>query len=185
MTHTSMWEDVKCLRAEQWATFLCSCLNACILGLNACALRLTKTLVCGTWSTCDHGLNHKYMCMWWSTGVGDKTAFIFIEGGEGNPKRLSNLRGESQRPINQPVMKVSFPTGRRQKENCAGPRACSTTLHPLPAPAGIFMGREEDSVVWEEEKLNSIFQLQLAAYGPRCFYLAMQIKQMTPCQSVS
>lgn len=48
---------------------------------------------------------------------------LFLKKGEKNPKRLSNLRGESQQPINQPVMKVSFPTGRRQKANCAGSRA--------------------------------------------------------------
>ena len=111
----------------------------------------TEAVLCAR--TCDHCLNHP--CLSISTGVVQqhKNSIYFYRGGEENPKRLSNLWGESQRPINQPVMKVSFPTGGRQKANCAGPRAHTTTaLHPLPAPAGIFMSVEEETAFAREEE---------------------------------
>lgn len=87
-------------------------------------------------------------------GLGDvqkhKNSIFIYRAGEENSKRLSNLWGESQRPINQPVMKVSFPTGRRQKANCAGLRG----PHPFPAPAGIFMSREEETAFQERKSLE-------------------------------
>lgn len=88
------------------------------------------------------------------------TAFIFTEGVRRIQKDFTNLRGESQRPINHSVMKVSFLTGRRHKENCAGPRAHPSTLHPLPAPAGIFMSRQEEPALLERKRTSYlIFQL--------------------------
>lgn len=95
-----------------------------------------------------------------------KTAFIFTDGVSRIQKDFLISRGESQRPINQLVMKVSFPTGRRQKANCAGLRVCSTTLHPLPAPAGIFMSRKEETALpSEEENPSSIILLQHTDYS--------------------
>lgn len=63
-------------------------------------------------------------------------------------------------------MKVSFPTGRRQKEHLAGPRAHAATLHPLPAPAGIFMRREEQTSLQEKRNHHFGFHMQHMCHEP-------------------
>lgn len=88
------------------------------------------------------GLPPSYGMMLWKRTRATK-ALIFLEE---KPKRLSKLQGESQRLINQPVMKAAFLMGRRQKANFVAQRARPTTLQPLPAPAGIFMSRDDTAV---------------------------------------
>lgn len=78
--------------------------------------------------------------------------------------RESKRTFPSQGSINQQVMKVSFPTGRRQKEHLAGPRAHAATLHPLPAPAGIFMRREEQTSLREKRNHHFGFHMQHMSY---------------------
>lgn len=87
------------------------------------------------------GLPMSYGMMLWKRKRSTK-ALIFLE----KPKRLSKLQGESQRLINQLVMKAAFLMGRRQKANFAAQRARHTTLQPLSAPAGIFMSRDDTAV---------------------------------------
>lgn len=72
------------------------------------------------------GLPTSYGMMLWK-GTRATKALIFVEE---KPKRLSKLQGESQRLINQPVMKAAFLMGRRQKANFAAQRARPTTLQP-------------------------------------------------------
>lgn len=88
------------------------------------------------------GLPISYGMMRWKRTRATK-ALIFLEE---KPKRLSKLQGESQRLINQPVMKAAFLMGRRQKANFAAQRARPTTLQPLSAPAGIFMSGDDTAV---------------------------------------
>lgn len=81
-----------------------------------------------------------------------------------NQKRLFNLEGESQRLINQPVMKVAFPTGRRLKANFVGPG----NLHPITAAVGIFMSSEEETVCKRERGrwfIHHIFHQHSVAYS--------------------
>lgn len=92
--------------------------------------------------------------IWRSTRT-TKSLFFFFKERKRRLKRISKLKGESHRPINQPVMKICFLMGRKQKANCAGLRACPTILKPLPAPAGIFMGRGK-KVIRARERLMTV-----------------------------
>lgn len=80
----------------------------------------------------------------------------------------SKLEGESQRLINQPVMKAGFLMGRRQKANFAAQRAHPTTFQPLSASAGIFMSKDDAAV---REKSDVVTIKCYFSVGYYCFFV--------------